>query len=84
MTKHVHETKSRKTRWRDFDKGDLVQIRGEITLGSDKQVKFAPAGIVLEYFDSNVYEPSSCSVLADGRVLHVSTRQLTMIKETSR
>jgi hypothetical protein len=83
MMKHVNTAKDNRARWREFDRGDLVQVRGEIAC-ADGQVKFTPAGVVLEFFDSNVYESSSCSVLVDGRVLHVSTRQLTMIKEASK
>ena len=84
MAKRAAKTKNNRARWREFDRGDLVQVRGEIALGPDRQVKFTPPGVVLEFFDSNVYESSSCNVLVEGRVLHVSTRQLTMIKEASK
>ena len=85
MTKRTDMTKSTpRPKWRTFDRGDLVQVRGEIALDDNRKVKFTPTGVVLEYFDSNVYESASCSVLVEGRVMHVSTRQLTMIKEASK
>lgn len=67
-----------------FAKGDLVQI-SEVHIShiQNKEVTFSPIGVVLSYYDSNVYEPASCDVLVEGEVMHVSIRKLKMIKEKS-
>ena len=49
----------------------------------NKEITFSPVGVILSYYDSNVYEPASCDVLVEGEVMHVSTRKLKMIKEKS-
>ena len=72
------------TRWREFEKGDLVQVTSAVSVDPQGKVKFSPMGIVLESFDSNVYESASCNVLVDGRVEHHSTRRLKLIKENQK
>lgn len=49
----------------------------------NKEITFPPVGVILSYYDSNVYEPASCDILVEGEVMHVSTRKLKMIKEKS-
>ena len=67
-----------------FRRGDLVQIN-EVHMSrmQNKEITFSPVGVILSYYDSNVYEPASCDVLVEGEVMHVSTRKLKMIKEKS-
>ena len=69
-------------RTQTFARGDLVQINEvHISRMQNKEVTFSPIGVVLSYYDSNVYEPASCEVLVRGEVMHVSTRKLKMVKE---
>ena len=69
-------------RLQSFCKGDLVQVNEVyISRRENKEITFSPIGVVLSYYDSNVYEPASCDVLVEGEVLHVSTRKINMIKE---
>ncbi len=69
-------------RLQSFCKGDLVQVNEvHISRRENKEITFSPIGVVLSYYDSNVYEPASCDVLVEGEVLHVSTRKINMIKE---
>ena len=73
MTKRTDMTKSTpRSKWRTFDRGDLVQVRGEIAFDDNRKVKFTPTGVVLEYFDSNVYESASCSVLVAVSYTHLT------------
>ena len=74
-------TKTNNHRWRQFERGDLVQVTSVVKLVDNQKITFNPTAVVLESFDSNVYESASCSVLVEGEVMHVSVRQLTMIKE---
>ena len=38
-------------------------------------------GIVLRYYDSNMYEPASVDILFGGREINMSTRDLIRLKE---
>ena len=68
--------------WREYTRGDLVQISDvHISHMQNKEITFSPIGVVLSYYDSNVYEPAACDVLVEGKVIHVSTRKLKMVKE---
>ena len=68
--------------WQEFSRGDLVQISEvHVSRIKNKEITFSPVGVVLSYYDSNVYEPASCDVLVEGEVMHVSTRKLKMVKE---
>ena len=68
--------------WKLYARGDLVQISDvHISHMKNKEITFSPVGVVLSYYDSNVYESASCDVLVDGEVMHVSIRKLKMIKE---
>ena len=69
--------------WQEFVRGDLVQVYDVHVADCDqnKEITFLPTGVILSYYDSNVYESSSCDVLVKGQVMHVPTRKLKMIKE---
>ena len=72
----------RRNRWQEFYRGDLVQINDvHVSTGENKGVTFLPTGVVLSYYDSNVYESATCDVLVEGNVIHISTRKLKMLKE---
>ena len=68
--------------WQRFVRGDLVQVSEvHVSRSENKGITFSSIGVVLSYYDSNVYEPASCEVLVRGEVMHVSTRKLKMVKE---
>ena len=70
-------------RWQEFVRGDLVRVYDVHVpdRSQNKEITFLPTGVVLSYYDSNVYESSSCDVLVEGKVMHVPTRKLKMLKE---
>lgn len=74
-----------KDKWR-WNPGDLVQLRLRPTpshpmYNPKKTELFAEVGVVLRYYDSNVYESASVDVLINGQEVHMSTRELIRVKE---
>lgn len=41
-------------------------------------------GVVMSYYDSNVYEPASVDVLINGEIRHMSTRDLIRLKDVKK
>lgn len=58
-------------------RGDLVNVRNRIDRldGEDR----CAGALVLEYFDSNVYEPASCQLFYNGDIFWANVRDLTVI-----
>ncbi len=72
-----------KWQWRP---GELVQLRirrspSHPMYHSSSNDLVGEVGVVLRYFDSNVYEAASVDVLIDGQEIHLSTRELIRLKE---
>lgn len=74
---------SRRAYYRQFLKGDLVSARYLRGRGANSDVSVA-IGIVIEAYDSNVYEPACCEVLiaAPGGDIEehlINSRDLTLL-----
>ena len=66
--------------WR-WSPGELVKlINTPIEVDGAAYEEF---GIILSYYDSNVYEPASVDVLIGGQQFHMSTRDLIRLKEVT-
>ena len=61
-------------------RGDLVNVRrAHMHSGPNRGVTEYTGALVLEYFDSNVYEPASCQLFYEGDIFWANVRDLTVI-----
>jgi hypothetical protein len=60
----------------NFKAGELVQIRERHACLSKESSSYSPhkVGIVIDYWPSNVYEPSSYDILIDGNIRSYDTK----------
>lgn len=63
--------------WGAYKKGELVQVRTPAVL--DQGAFILSAGVVVDYWPSNVYERATYEVLIDGEVVHVDPRNLSTL-----
>ncbi len=66
-------------RWR---KGELVMWAPKV--GPQSLPAPEIVGVVMSYYDSNVYEPASVDVLINGEIRHMSTRDLIRLKDVKK
>lgn len=62
----------------EFDVGDLVNI----LLRDDRGVLIPKIGVVMDYFSSNVYEPSCYQVLVDGEPQYIQSNKVRLWKNS--
>ena len=62
-------------RWTKFIKGDLVKVKSP----RHNHPADDCLGVVLEGYDSNVYEPASARVLVDNGIFHFTDREIELI-----
>lgn len=60
-------------RCKRFEKGDLV--RWDVGHYDEMEIK---VGIIMQIWDSNVYEPEECEVFADGETFYVPSKRLRL------
>jgi hypothetical protein len=65
----------KRIRWTKFVRGDLVQVK---MLRSTNYAEDC-FGVVLDGYDSNVYEPASASVLVGDSIFHYTDRDIELI-----
>jgi len=65
-------------RWKPGELVEMIESRSPINADSDWRPS---VGIVLAYYDSNVYEAASVDILIDGKEIHRSTRELIRLKK---
>jgi len=71
--------------WR-WKPGELVQLKYTYSeshpmYNAERKKMSSRVGIVLRYYDSNMYEPASVDILFGGREINMSTRDLIRLKE---
>jgi len=68
-------------RWTKFIKGDLVKVKAIAFMKPPRSPHSAVdrLGVVLEGYDSNVYEPASASVLVEDSIFHFTDREIELI-----
>ena len=66
--------------WR-WKKGELVMWKPRNAMGPGSLPVPEVIGVVMQYYDSNVYEAASVDVLINGSIEYMSTRDLVRLKD---